>query len=335
MTSIAATSLSPLYLQNRLLEWHSMPGSAGLFEAFLRTDCTPGIHCSSTPISVTRNGLASTMTTGAHLTKHASVASLPACISLATTLRKVLLIHKQVPVQMHQEEPEYMQWCSKAILSYRNAVDHLVEISKLSAVTGQIGTSQNTPDPFSRAEDSASTVEAIEQRQQLLMIRSQSAFSRCGPAAHDDNTTSTQTLLQRLTDVVLLLVTSFNDMQDAVELGISYHNLLWGSTLGNQGLKNVMVEIDTASQQTTLTTKARESLISSAWEKYAISDCDSIFLNGCCNLGCTNLASVSEAVLPTQLCAGCRRMRYCSVECQQAAWLGGRHSSWCGKKAVV
>lgn len=52
---------------------------------------------------------------------------------------------------------------------------------------------------------------------------------------------------------------------------------------------------------------------------------------GCCHLGCTNLSGVSEAALPTQLCGGCRRVRYCSVVCQKEAWVEGGHQLVCGK----
>ncbi|MEW5304947.1 MAG: hypothetical protein WDW36_007520 [Sanguina aurantia] len=52
---------------------------------------------------------------------------------------------------------------------------------------------------------------------------------------------------------------------------------------------------------------------------------------GCHNATCSNLAGVSEAALPTLLCGGCRRVRYCGVECQRAAWGKGRHGSVCRK----
>lgn len=55
---------------------------------------------------------------------------------------------------------------------------------------------------------------------------------------------------------------------------------------------------------------------------------------GCCNTVCRNLVGVSEAVLPTRLCGGCKRVRYCSVECQQAGWIAGGHESVCGGGGV-
>lgn len=52
---------------------------------------------------------------------------------------------------------------------------------------------------------------------------------------------------------------------------------------------------------------------------------------GCCHQGCCNLTGASEAALPTLLCGGCRMTRYCSVECQKEAWLHGGHRFLCGK----
>lgn len=51
-------------------------------------------------------------------------------------------------------------------------------------------------------------------------------------------------------------------------------------------------------------------------------------LTGCCSLRCNNLTEASEALLPTLLCSGCRRARYCSVRCQRQAWQDG-HKRLC------
>lgn len=69
-----------------------------------------------------------------------------------------------------------------------------------------------------------------------------------------------------------------------------------------------------------------------AWERYAVLHFPGKLLPGCCHLGCTNLDSASEACLGTLLCGGCRKARYCSRECQRAAWREGRHMAVCGLK---
>lgn len=54
-----------------------------------------------------------------------------------------------------------------------------------------------------------------------------------------------------------------------------------------------------------------------------------ILLPGCSHLGCASLGRASEAALPTRVCGGCRRMRYCGVVCQQEAWRQGGHRMAC------
>ncbi|MEW5298955.1 MAG: hypothetical protein WDW36_002023 [Sanguina aurantia] len=56
---------------------------------------------------------------------------------------------------------------------------------------------------------------------------------------------------------------------------------------------------------------------SEAWERYTLRHFHGRPRPGCGSAGCTHLAGVSEAALQTWLCAGCRRVRYCSVECQK------------------
>lgn len=67
------------------------------------------------------------------------------------------------------------------------------------------------------------------------------------------------------------------------------------------------------------------------WERYAVENFQGRLLPGCCHQGCTNLTGVSEAALKTLLCGGCRKARYCCLECQKAAWLEGGHRLVCRK----
>lgn len=68
-----------------------------------------------------------------------------------------------------------------------------------------------------------------------------------------------------------------------------------------------------------------------AWDEYAVNHCHGRLLPGCSYLHCTNMSGSSEWLLPTLLCSGCRRTRYCSIDCQRAAWLTGGHADVCGK----
>lgn len=67
------------------------------------------------------------------------------------------------------------------------------------------------------------------------------------------------------------------------------------------------------------------------WDEYACKHLHGRLLPGCSYLRCTEIGGTSEASLPTLLCSGCRRTRYCSVRCQKAAWVQGGHSDVCGR----
>lgn len=66
-------------------------------------------------------------------------------------------------------------------------------------------------------------------------------------------------------------------------------------------------------------------------EGYAVHCVDGRPQPGCCNTRCTKLVGPSEAALPTKLCSGCWKVRYCSVECQKMGWTFGHHGILCGK----
>lgn len=71
------------------------------------------------------------------------------------------------------------------------------------------------------------------------------------------------------------------------------------------------------------------------WESYGLQHFQGRLLPGCDRSCCTQLKRVSEATMPTLLCSGCRRVRYCDKKCQAVAWIEGRHSEFCGKSACV
>lgn len=71
------------------------------------------------------------------------------------------------------------------------------------------------------------------------------------------------------------------------------------------------------------------------WDRFSAAECTPWMLPGCGNLMCNNMSGCSEAALHTQLCSGCRRVRYCCVDCQRTAWKAGGHEVICtpGKQA--
>lgn len=95
-----------------------------------------------------------------------------------------------------------------------------------------------------------------------------------------------------------------------------------------EGLANILLpsrhEWEGAAQKL-----AHDKKVAMAWERHALQHFNGRLLPGCCHLGCSNLCGASEAALLTQLCSGCRRVRYCSVKCQREAWLVGGHKLVC------
>lgn len=82
----------------------------------------------------------------------------------------------------------------------------------------------------------------------------------------------------------------------------------------------------------TSSTSTAQAKLDLEWGRYALQRFSGRLLPGCCHLACSNFEGPSEASLPTKLCGGCRRARYCSLECQRAAWVKGGHSRVCFKK---
>lgn len=76
---------------------------------------------------------------------------------------------------------------------------------------------------------------------------------------------------------------------------------------------------------------AHQRQVASLWDGFARTSFHGRLLPGCSHLGCTNLGGVSETSLPTQLCSGCRRVRYCCSKCQRDAWVRGGHGPVCGR----
>lgn len=49
----------------------------------------------------------------------------------------------------------------------------------------------------------------------------------------------------------------------------------------------------------------------------------------CGNFACDNKSGCSESALPSLLCSGCQKVRYCSVKCQKYAWINCGHKEKC------
>lgn len=70
------------------------------------------------------------------------------------------------------------------------------------------------------------------------------------------------------------------------------------------------------------------AVVASSWERFGEEYLAGRILPSCSHWGCANLEGGSESAMPTRLCSGCRRARYCCDACQRAAWVGG-HREGC------
>lgn len=77
-------------------------------------------------------------------------------------------------------------------------------------------------------------------------------------------------------------------------------------------------------------TQSEELLrMDASWHRHSVAVLRHGVMPGCGHARCRNTSGFSEAILPVQLCSGCRRVRYCSTACQRAAWVEGGHREVC------
>lgn len=85
---------------------------------------------------------------------------------------------------------------------------------------------------------------------------------------------------------------------------------------GNMGLGIVTLLLLQRDAPTSVKDLAR---VDSVMEQYFMKNIIGQLVQGYDCLGCTNLEWISDASLNTKLCSGCRKVRYCGVECQKVA----------------
>lgn len=157
-----------------------------------------------------------------------------------------------------------------------------------------------------------------------LDLKPQNTCMLTGPAALPDRNILQQltaNMFLTLTQMTRLLsedMTAFNALQRAPEVLQACGAMEWA------GLRNTVTNMLTPKAHCISTREFHEM-----WERYGVTHFHGRLTSGCCNLECINLAGVSESALQTKLCSGCRRARYCCVECQKAAWIKGGHRSVC------
>lgn len=345
-----AASRSP---EQILCTWQSMPGSWTLPEVSCRAfqlDASEIIYQLWSNVGV----ITGMLTSDPNLL---AIALLPVQISLAATLLKVLTKHLLASSSSspsptlstcHMSETDGAMMleslsCLQAFVLSQVAVSNRCQASNASNSGSAPQTSMSAAAP-----EVAVKGQQVQERSSLLDRR-----SSCGNSAVASGSilwcstalvsSKSQHSLHKLGAVLVIALAKLN-----------HWRLRRGMHLGQGALDEVTESVadwlqeleqdhpqlgsaasklfsDATQSQGSLTDQAFASLESQVWGEYALQSFQGLLLPGCCYLGCTNLAGVSEAALPTLLCSGCRRARYCSVMCQKAAWSEGGHSLLCCK----
>lgn len=111
----------------------------------------------------------------------------------------------------------------------------------------------------------------------------------------------------------------------------------WDLVMQGVGTGEILFYQSAAVEWLSYGTPVSGNIMHALWLSYGngihCSDFDGRPLPGRTNLGCMERSGVSEAVLPTQLCSGCRGVRCCCIRCQSEAWHTGGHASVCASVA--
>lgn len=314
--------------------WQRLPGSVAMLEMALRQKDARHIpHILNLVISA---ALAS-MVSGMHHQAQTS-SSCAARISLIATVHKVLQLHSSsrddTPIlgyTPHKDELE-MELCeTQEIL--RAALKGILASTKrgkqlVAAVTSTSGSSischQHGPHSSSKAGTSNSPIlmDALDhQQQQLRAVLAMVLVWVCNLRLWAMN--AKHTMVDWGSERALHMGWNRDTLGLSWDTEVGLHDAELAAVV-----RQLLLPLQPAEWSTRLAAFKHEAR---AWDGYAIGNFHGRLLPGCSFLGCTNLSGCSEASLVTLVCGGCRRMRYCSVGCQRAAWAIGGHSVVCGK----
>lgn len=290
-----------------------MPGSAAIFEASIRHPDRPWISNSIQILRVFKGP----MTTMALFPSEATQPSaMTACISVSSTIRKMLVMAlnscviltplQQVIKQGMQgagrpEDP--MPLANPALITCY--LDFFTSLEQFKCVYISQLAEEALADNLS-ADDYLNRMweRHIRQLQSIILycivqlIRYQSRKASQGVILEQEQPHLVRDVLSSMGD-------ASKEMSDVA------------STL-----------LDSSQSPCSVGEQARKDSI--VWERYAVDHFHGRLVVGCCNPSCINLGGVSEAALATRLCSGCRRVRYCCVQCQKDAWICGGHNAVCG-----
>lgn len=263
---------------------------------------------------------------------HEQPSSLAACLSLAATVRKLLLrcsVGSSGVVPPQHEQPSiadvtFIVSCLCSTLQFRDGMP-VVAAGLLLNVDNPFQSAGHTTweERSCRAQQNAQPTAVLTHLDGVSSSSRQHAYT---PTLRHIHAVAVLTLVQLLQQRKLLGRAGGMDANHEAWTADTLH------AVTQLGMPEATVLVTAQLRQGSATAPASlaaETAASVAWERYVVTHFNGRLLPGCCNMRCTNLGGVSEAALSTKLCSGCRKARYCSVECQKAAWLLGGHSTVC------
>lgn len=273
--------------------------------------------------------------------------SLSACLSLAATLRKILWLSTK------HSGPE-REWQRQQQLERRQQQEEQLTLSEVTLMSqslcGALHSVGRELVPQSCVKlDTSNPLQAVAVICQKELMRIQAASSLrslensttgVDPNVSDTMYAASAHHIQAVTMLSLLQLCESGcamQHQQEEESGHEFRLLDTLTAVSKLSIPKLMPVVKLHMEQIIQMNYRFESdfrMAAAAWERHAVTNFHGRLLPGCCNLACSNLDGVSEAALPTQICGGCRKARYCCVECQRVAWVEGGHSIVCGKSNV-
>lgn len=278
-----------------LRSWGLMPGFAAAAEVLPRLKCQPSLV-----------GISALWTSLSTNLQHESAAVCSAHTSLAATMRNLLWPHaRAIGNSTDQKTGGWLRGILEQSNNNLGHVSHMV-MCLLEVVNAL---DQSTESCSSSGSDGSSNSSSDRRRSAQNLL------------PHQLQAVALVTVMQLGVLGVQCVPRYVADWLRLVRVGLD--------DLVNPSLKATMLPMLSL---TFMSHTSSLSRVCSIWEQYAVTHFCGRLVPGCCYLGCTNFLGVSEAALKTYLCSGCRRARYCSLDCQRAAWLGGGHSLVCSIK---
>lgn len=348
------THSAPSYLVLR--QWLLLPGSASTVEALLR--CEHGQACLSSArlasfLAATRF-MQAVLATAALESTYLPSAMLTACTSLSATMRKLLCVQtspQDLKLGSTDSSYHHFNLCGKEMAALLETLA-LVEVGPVGctpsfSLTLTSGTSvpmlEKFAVPTSDGSNRGGSKDSLQHSEEVsTCLPTVNTITGKPPAVKPFLTSPFRLhkagVLRLQTSLFVTRARSYGCWKHITALGVikavdvvENQQLLEAERAQLADYLSQLIPSPQVAEGVVPIVDGLDSKFYSMWGAFSLEHFEGRLLPGCCYLSCTNLSGVSEASLLTQLCSGCRRARYCSIECQRGAWLHEGHGRVCCK----